>query len=106
MTRAKNRSTHPLDAIKSAFARPTTINRTRVAARDAAALGMDTSAVVAVIQALDYPADFVKSDPAHNDHTKWHDTYKPTVNGQILYLKFTTDDQGRYLLTSFKEATS
>jgi hypothetical protein len=106
MTRAKNRSTYPLDAIKSAFALPTTINRTRVAVRDAAALGMDTSAVVAVIQAFDYPADFEKSDPAHNDHTKWHDTYKPTVNGQILYLKFTTDDQGRYPLTSFKEATS
>jgi len=106
MTRAKSRYTHPLDAIKSAFAQPTTINRTKVAARDAATLGMDTAAVVAVIQALEYPADFVKSDPAHNDHTKWHDTYKPTVNGQILYLKFTTDDQGRYLLTNFKEAAS
>jgi hypothetical protein len=106
MSRAKNKSTHPLDAIKSAFSQPTAVNRTRVAARDAAALGLDTAAVIAVIQALDYPADFVKSEPAHHDHTKWHDTYKPTVNGQILYLKFTTDDQGRYLLTSFKEATS
>jgi hypothetical protein len=55
---------------------------------------------------LDYVAIFVKSNFARHDHTKRHDTQNPTVNGQILYLKFTTDDQGRYLLTSSKEATS
>ena len=100
----KRRLTHDLAAIKAAFASPATLNRTKVAARDAAALGMDAAAVVAVIQALRYPADFDKSATAHHDSRRWHDSYKPLVEGRRLYLKFTLDDEGRFLLTSLKEA--
>jgi GR25 family glycosyltransferase involved in LPS biosynthesis len=32
------------------------------------------------------------------------DSYKPVVDQRTLYLKFTVDDEGKFLLTSFKEA--
>jgi motility quorum-sensing regulator / GCU-specific mRNA interferase toxin len=96
--------TYRMDDIKSAFADLAKLNRTKVSMRGAAALGMDAAAVIAVIQALQ-PADFDKSATAQHDHTKWHDSYKPKVGGCVLYLKFTIDDQGKLLLTSFKEAT-
>jgi len=101
---AKRRFTHDIVAIKAAFVSPATLNRTKVATRDAAALGMDATAVVAVIQALQYPADFDKSATAHHNPKQWHDSYKPIVNQRALYLKFTVDDEGKFLLTSFKEA--
>jgi hypothetical protein len=100
----KRRLTHDLAAIKAAFASPATLNRTKVATRDASSLGMDAADVVTVIQALRYPADFDKSATAHHDPRQWHDSYKPVVDGRTLYLKFTVDDEGKYLLTSFKEA--
>jgi len=100
----KRRFTHDPDAIKAAFVSPATLNRTKVATRDAAALGMDAAAVVAVIQALQYPADFDKSATAHHNPKQWHDSYKPIVDQRALYLKFTVDDEGKFLLTSFKEA--
>ena len=100
----KRRSTHDLSAIKAAFATTASLNRTKVSTRDAAALGMDAAAVVAVIQALQYPADFDKSATAHHNPQQWHDSYKPMVDQRTLYLKFTLDDEGKFLLTSFKEA--
>jgi hypothetical protein len=57
-----------------------------------------------VIQALRYPGDFDKSATAHHHPRQWHDSYKPVVDGVRLYLKFTLDDEGKLLLTSFKEA--
>lgn len=100
----KRSFTHDLGAIKAALGSPATLNRTTVATRDASALGMDAAAVVAVIQALQYPADFDKSATAHHNPKQWHDSYKPVVGQHTLYLKFTIDDQGKFLLTSFKEA--
>jgi hypothetical protein len=100
----KRRLTHDLVAIKTAFANPATLNRTKVATSDASLLGMDSAAVVAVIQALQYPADFDKSAPAHHNPRQWHDSYKPVVGQMNLFLKFTIDDEGKFLLTSFKEA--
>lgn len=100
----KQKSTHPLAAIKAAFCNPADLNRTKVALRDAMALGMEAETVVAVIQALEYPADFNTSATAHHNPRQWHDSYITKFGTQTLYLKFTTDDQGLYLLTSFKEA--
>lgn len=72
----KRRPTFDLAAVKAAFARPATLNRTKVAARDAAALGLDSEAVVEVIQGLQHPRDFDKSATAHYDPRQWHDSYK------------------------------
>jgi len=41
---------------------------------------------------------------AHHNPRQWHDSYKPVVDGRTLYLKFTLDETGGFLLTSFKEA--
>ena len=57
----KRRCTHDLAAIKAAFSSGAVLRRTKTSARDAAALGMDSEAVVAVIQALNYPRDFEKA---------------------------------------------
>jgi hypothetical protein len=100
----KKRCSHDLAAIKAAFSSGATLKRTKTSARDAAALGMDSEAVVGVIQALIYPRDFEKSATAHHDSRQWHDSYKPVVGGRALYLKFTLDETGGFLLTSFKEA--
>ena len=100
----KRTRTHDLAAIQEAFASPATLRRTMTAARDAAALGMDSEAVVRTIQDLRYPADFDKSATAHQDPRRWHDSYKPLVDGRRLYLQFTVDTTGAFLLTSFKEA--
>ncbi len=100
----KKRCTHDLAAIKAAFSSGATLKRTKTSARDAGALGMDAEAVVAVIQALIYPRDFEKSATAHHDSRQWHDSYKTMVGGRLLYLKFTLDETGEFLLTSFKEA--
>ncbi len=100
----KRRPTHDLTAIKAAFASPGTLNRTKSSTRDASALGMDAAAVVAAIQALQYLADFDKSATAHHNPQQWHDSYKPVIDRRTLYLKFTVDDEGNFLLTSFKEA--
>jgi hypothetical protein len=35
--------------------------------------------------------------PKHQDH-------EPVVDQRTLYLKFTVDDEGKFLLTRFKEA--
>jgi motility quorum-sensing regulator/GCU-specific mRNA interferase toxin len=100
----KRRPTHDLTAIKVAFASASTLRRTRVSANEAAALGMDAAAVVAVIQRIQHPRDFDKSATAHHNPRQWHDSYKPIVGGVRLYIKFTVDDEGKFLLTSFKEA--
>src|SRR3546814_5760070 len=100
----ERRGTHVLAAIKAALASAGTLNRTKVAAGDESSLGMEAEAVVAVIQALRYPADFDKSARSHHDAQRRHDSYKPLLGQCRLYLKFTVDDEGRYLLTSFKEA--
>jgi motility quorum-sensing regulator/GCU-specific mRNA interferase toxin len=64
---------------------------------------MDDGEVVAVIQPLTH-ADFEKSATSNFNHKVWHDVYKPNVGGRKLYVKFTLDDRGKLLLTSFKEA--
>lgn len=99
----KRKAHYPLDAIKAAFADPATLNRSFVSRQGADDLGLDDSAVVAVIQALT-AADLDKSMTSHVDHTIWQDVYKPTSNGTELYVKFTLDAQGQFFLISFKEA--
>ncbi|MCX8985158.1 type II toxin-antitoxin system MqsR family toxin [Citrobacter portucalensis] len=67
----------------------------------AAAIGFKSRAeMYAVILTLT-PADFYKSMTAYNDHTSWHEVYRPTSNGQRLYIKFIVSDG--VLIVSFKE---
>jgi motility quorum-sensing regulator / GCU-specific mRNA interferase toxin len=99
----KRTSHYVLADIQAAFADPAKLNRTFVSKQGAAALKMDDTAVVAVVQALTH-GDFEKSMTSYADHTVWQDVYKPVVGNRTLYVKFTLDAQGAYLLISFKEA--
>jgi motility quorum-sensing regulator/GCU-specific mRNA interferase toxin len=90
-----------LDAIKAAFAEPSKLNLTVTAARGAVALDYDNAEIVATIQAL-RPRDFDKSMTAYHDSKLWQDVYKPASGDIELYVKFTLDSQGQFLLISFK----
>ena len=62
---------------------------------------MDDDAAIAVIQALQ-PVDFDKSMTSHLDHKIWQDVYRPRHFGIPLYVKFTLDAKGSFLLIGFK----
>ena len=99
----RRRPHYPLKAIKAAFSDPARLNRTMTAAGGAEDLGMDEQAVVDVVAGLT-GRDFDKSMPSEINPAIWQDVYKPMVGGNELYLKFTRDAQGAYVLISFKKA--
>lgn len=67
----------------------------------AAQLGFDSrQAIFDVILALE-PADFYKSMTSYDDHTRWHEVYRPVFKGQQLYMKFIVTEG--VLIVSFKE---
>lgn len=99
----KQKPHYDLAAIKAAFADPARLNRSSVSRRGAFALNIDDSELVAIVQALRI-SDFDKSMTSHVDHKIWQDVYKPVRESRTLYVKFTTDSVGEFLLISFKEA--
>ncbi|MEI7950945.1 MAG: type II toxin-antitoxin system MqsR family toxin [Gammaproteobacteria bacterium] len=77
------------------------VRATSTAFAGAAALGMDFTAIMAVVDGLT-AADFDKSMTTYGNHRIWQDLYCPiTVTGEI-YLKLTVIDG--VLIVSFKEA--
>jgi motility quorum-sensing regulator/GCU-specific mRNA interferase toxin len=94
---------YALADIKAAFADAATLNRSFVSKQGADDLGMDDSAVVAVIQSLTL-SDFDKSMTSYADHKVWQDVYKPNTEKRTLYVKFTLDARQTLFLISFKEA--
>ena len=99
--RKKRKARHSLAEIRTAFADPARLNRTMSAAEGAEDLGMDEQAVVDVIAGLT-ARDFEKSMPSNVDRRDWQDVYKPIVERRELYVKFTLDAKGEFLLISFK----
>lgn len=100
----KRRAHYLLTEIRAAFCDSMTLNRTYTSKTGASALGMTDADVVGVIQSLTN-RDLHKSMTSLHDRSVWQDVYLPTWNGVGLYVKFTVDAQGNYLLISFKEAT-
>lgn len=98
----KRKPHYGLADIKTEFGDPEKLNRSFVSKQGADDLGMDDSAVVAVIQALK-SSDFDKSMTSFADHKIWQDVYKPNVGDRTIYVKFTLDAQQSLLLISFKE---
>jgi hypothetical protein len=89
MARRRRRQPHyPLNSIKAAFSDVTWMNRTMTAADGAEDLGMDEQAVVDVVIGLTV-RDFDKSMPSDINPAIWQDVYKPVIDGQELYVKFT-----------------
>ena len=92
---------YDLDDIKRAFAESEDLRLSVTALRDAFALGLTRHDIVAVIQALTVK-QLYKSMTSERDHKIWQDVYHANYQGLSLYVKFTIDDGG-YFLISFKE---
>jgi motility quorum-sensing regulator/GCU-specific mRNA interferase toxin len=100
----KRKPHHDLAAIQAKFADAESLEITSKAVRDAQAIGYSLEDIVDVVRALE-PADFVKSETAHNppNHRVWHDSYHTPCDGLFLYLKFAGETLIDVILTSFKE---
>lgn len=98
----KRTAHHDLDAIKRAFAQGKGLF-TKVATRDAAAMGYGSREIVAVIQTMK-PGQFYKSMTSHYDENVWQDVYHVPHDGAVLYVKFTDNASLiEFTLLSFKE---
>ncbi len=91
---------HTKLAVVKALIEAGQVRATDSARRGAAALGFDSSAMLAVIMSLT-PADFYKSMTTHADNTVWQDVYRPRTPAGDVYLKLTVIDG--VLIVSFKE---
>ena len=74
---------------------------TITALNDAAAMGFSSrKEMFDVVLALE-TKDFYKSMTAYDDHTCWHEVYRPVWKGRRIYMKFIV--QNGVLIVSFKE---
>jgi motility quorum-sensing regulator/GCU-specific mRNA interferase toxin len=97
----KHTSHYSLEDIKQAFAETDSLRMSVTALRDAISLGLTRDDIVAVIQMLTVK-QLHKSMTSERDHRVWQDVYYASYQELSLYVKFTVDDEG-YFLISFKE---
>ena len=97
----KHKPHYELEDIKRAFAESEGLRLSVTALRDAIGLGLTRHDIVAVIQTLTV-RELYKSMTSERDHRIWQDVYHANYQGLSLYVKFTIDDEG-YFLISFKE---
>lgn len=92
---------YSLDSIKATLSDVASLRMTRTSQNNAFRLGLTLDQVVALIQSITRE-QFYKSMTSENDHRIWHDVYHVPLGDEVLYVKFTTDDEG-YFVISFKE---
>ena len=99
----KRKLHYDLAAIQAQFARPDGYHIT-VTAQDFAfgVLGLDREGVVALVGSVQR-SHFVKSMTSIGDYRIWQDVYHLPFEGAELYVKFTKDKDGYYLLISLKD---
>lgn len=97
----KKRPTYNLEDIKEAFSSEDLLRITRTARKSVIEMGLRDSDVINVIQGLG-GSNFYKSMTSYQDHRVWQDVYHAKYGELILYLKFTIDPEGFFVL-SFKE---
>ena len=100
----KRRPTYDLKSIKSAFSQVRSLGRatSATAFRGAQEAGLSRTDMIEVIQSL-RTSDFYKSMTSYADPHIWQDVYHARFRGTQLYVKFTVQPSGHYLLLSFKE---
>jgi motility quorum-sensing regulator/GCU-specific mRNA interferase toxin len=76
------------------------VRATTVAKSGAAKMGLDMDDMIQVLNSLDQQ-DFYKSMTSYEDHTIWHDVYRPQVQDKNVYLKLCAP--GTVIIISFKE---
>lgn len=97
----EKRPTYNLENIKEAFSSEDLLRITRTARKSVIEMGLRDSDVVNAIQRLE-ARNFYKSMTSYQDHRVWQDVYHIEYGELILYLKFTVDSEGFFVL-SFKE---
>jgi motility quorum-sensing regulator/GCU-specific mRNA interferase toxin len=102
--RVEKRTAHyDLALIHAQFAHPDGY-RITVTAQDFAftVLGLDRTGVLSLVASV-RRTHFVKSMTSYGNHRIWHDVYHLPFEDLTLYVKFTRDRDGFYLLISLKE---
>lgn len=97
----KRKPHHDLNSIQAQLNRPSALRMTRTARNSAFSLGLTLEGVVALIQGL-RREHFYKSMTSEADSTLWQDVYHVPYEELTLYVKFTRDEEGFFLL-SLKE---
>jgi motility quorum-sensing regulator/GCU-specific mRNA interferase toxin len=99
----KRKPHYDLAAIHAQFAKPDGY-RITVTAQDFAfgVLGLDREGVVALVGSVQR-SHFIKSMTSLRDHRIWQDVYHLPFEDMMLYVKFTKDKDGFYLLISLKD---
>ena len=97
---SEKKPTYDLEAFQEQCG--TDLKATKIALRNAAALGFDRPGVVRVIQTMQR-THFYKSMTAHADSKLWQDVYHVPSDAGLLYVKFTAEAVSDLLLLSFKE---
>jgi motility quorum-sensing regulator/GCU-specific mRNA interferase toxin len=101
----KRKPQYDLVSIQAQFANPDGSGyRITVSAQDFAfaVLGIERAGVLSLVASV-ARTDFVKSMTSYADHRIWHDVYHVPFQDMTLYVKFTKDRDGFYLLISLKE---
>ena len=96
----KHKPHNELEDIKNVFCKVESIRMTHVSITSMKELGLKKYDVLSVIQGLN-GKDFYKSMTSYSNYKVWHDVYHAKHMGLRLYLKFTVDEYG-YFLISFK----
>lgn len=97
----KLRAHYNLDAIKEAFSNINGLRITTTSLIQMNSLNPTKDDAVKVVQALTNK-DFYKSMTSLRDHRIWQDVYHVPYGKLVLYVKFTVDEEG-YFIISFKE---
>ena len=93
---------YSLEEIQAAFSTVDGLRMTKSAFDGALEVGFDNKGVIEVIQSMQR-SQFYKSMTSYGDHKVWQDVYHvPSVLG-MLYVKFTVESSGSFMLISFKE---
>jgi motility quorum-sensing regulator / GCU-specific mRNA interferase toxin len=99
----KRKPHYDLAAIQTQFVRPEGYRITVTAQNFAfGVLGLDREGVVALVCSVQR-SHFVKSMTSFADYRIWQDVYHLPFEDMVLYVKFTKDKDGFYLLISLKD---
>jgi motility quorum-sensing regulator/GCU-specific mRNA interferase toxin len=97
----KRTPSHDLAGFRQEFSSVRALRMTRTAQDATLRLGLTSQEVVLVIQSMTR-RHFYKSMTSHADHRVWQDVYRVPWGPSVLYVKLTTNDLGRLIL-SMKE---
>lgn len=98
----KKSPTYDLASIQLAFSTVAGLNVIGSAFDGASGLGLTRADMVNIIQSVKR-MHFYKSMTSHKDYRVWQDVYFVPYQETFLYIKFTLNDDGNFLLISFKE---